>query len=164
MRTLSPARRRPQVLAGLLVLGAMLAACSTAPVRENNPAAIASRVVAVARRMVGKPYRYGGDSPSGFDCSGLVYYCYERAGEQVPRTTAGQHRDGIWESIRHIHKGDLIFFKERGISSSHVGIYIGHGRFVHAPTTGQTVRIDRLSNPYWLRHFVSVRRFPFMQE
>ena len=157
-------RRCLLTLVGLALMNALLGACSTAPVREDNSAAIANRVVAVARRMVGRPYRYGGDTPRGFDCSGLVYYCYEQAGERVPRTTAAQHRDGLWESIRNIRKGDLIFFKERGISSSHVGIYIGHGLFVHAPTTGQTVRIDRINNPYWRRHFVSVRRFPFMRE
>ncbi len=159
-----PKRRYLITIFGLVVVNALLAACSTAPVRGNTSAAIANRVVTVARRMVGRPYRYGGDTPGGFDCSGLVYYCYEQAGEPVPRTTAAQRRDAHWESIRNIHKGDLIFFKERGISSSHVGIYIGHGMFVHAPTTGQRVRIDRINDPYWRRHFVSVRRFPFMHE
>ncbi len=164
MLTPAPGGRRPLPFLLMAVLCVMLAACSTTPVRENNPTLIARRVVAVARRMVGRPYHYGGDTPSGFDCSGLVYYCYGQAGEKVPRTTVAQHRDGIWESIRNIRPGDLIFFKERGISSSHVGIYIGHGDFVHAPTTGQPVRIDSLFNPYWRRHFVSVRRFPFMRE
>ncbi len=160
----APGQRRLQVLAALALLTLFLAGCSTEPVRVAGPAAIARRVVHVAKEMVGRPYRYGGDTPHGFDCSGLVYYCYEQAGEQIPRTTAAQHRDGLWESIRNIRRGDLVFFRERGISSSHVGIYIGHGEFVHAPTTGQSVRIDRLSNPYWRRHFVSVRRFPFMRE
>ena len=112
-------RKRCSLLAlvGLVLMNALLGACSTTPVHEDNSAAIANRVVAVARRMVGRPYRYGGDTPRGFDCSGLVYYCYEQAGEHVPRTTAAQHRDGLWESIRNIRKGDLIFLKERGISS-----------------------------------------------
>jgi len=149
-------------LIGLVILNVLLVGCSSAPIREHPQASVADRVVDVAHSMVGRPYHYGGDTPKGFDCSGLVYYSYARAGETVPRTTTGQRHVANWVSIRKIQKGDLLFFKERGRSSSHVGIYIGHGMFVHAPSSGERVRIDRLNNPYWRRHFVSVRRFPFM--
>ncbi len=160
-----PARiNHPALIAifGLLAANTLLAGCASAPPRASAPQSLAQRVVQVARSMIGHPYRYGGDTPRGFDCSGLVYYSFEHAGERVPRTTAAQRRAAMWVSVKHIRKGDLIFFKERGRSSSHVGIYIGHGKFVHAPSTGERVRTDRLSNPYWRQHFVSVRRFPFM--
>lgn len=155
---------RPALAAvvGLLVVNGLLAGCAGTPARESARVSVAERVVDAARSMVGHPYHYGGDTPKGFDCSGLVYYSFARAGERVPRTTGAQRRAATWVSLKNIHRGDLVFFRERGRSSSHVGIYVGHGRFVHAPETGERVRTDRLSDPYWRRHFVSVRRFPFM--
>ncbi|MHB8454503.1 MAG: C40 family peptidase [Acidiferrobacterales bacterium] len=148
--------------AGLVVINMMLAGCSTAPVQEHSRASIENRVAAVAHSMVGRPYHYGGDTPKGFDCSGLVYYSYARAGERVPRTSAGQRRAASWIPLKKARRGDLLFFNERGRWSSHVGIYIGNGKFVHAPSSGERVRTDRLNDPYWRRHFVSVRRFPFL--
>lgn len=109
--------------------------------------------------MVGKPYRYGGASPSrGFDCSGLVQYSYRHAGVSLPHNTDQQRR--LSRPIRRaeLKRGDLVFFDEKGGDNSHVGIYLGDGTFVHAPSSGKRVRRDRLDAPYWRKHLSEVRR------
>ncbi|MFM0071133.1 NlpC/P60 family protein [Paraburkholderia sediminicola] len=113
-----------------------------------------------AMSLVGIPYRWGGNTPdSGFDCSGLVRYVVSRAASvNLPRTTADM--SGRGESIEpdEIAPGDLIFFNTTGRSHSHVGIYVGKLRFVNAPSTGGTVRLDYLTNPYWAKRFDGIRR------
>jgi len=113
-----------------------------------------------AMGLVGVPYRWGGNTPdSGFDCSGLVHYVVLRAASvNLPRTTA--EMSGRGESIEpdEIAPGDLIFFNTTGRPHSHVGIYVGKLRFVNAPSTGGTVRLDYLTNPYWAKRFDGIRR------
>ncbi|RDK03729.1 C40 family peptidase [Paraburkholderia lacunae] len=113
-----------------------------------------------AMSLVGIPYRWGGNTPdSGFDCSGLVRYVVSRAASvNLPRTTADM--SGRGESIEpdEIAPGDLIFFNTTGRPHSHVGIYVGKLRFVNAPSTGGTVRLDYLTNPYWAKRFDGIRR------
>ncbi|WP_233801102.1 NlpC/P60 family protein [Paraburkholderia sp. HP33-1] len=113
-----------------------------------------------AMSLVGVPYRWGGNTPdSGFDCSGLVRYVVLRAASvNLPRTTA--EMSGRGESIEpdQIAPGDLIFFNTTGRAHSHVGIYVGKLRFVNAPSTGGTVRLDYLTNPYWAKRFDGIRR------
>lgn len=108
-----------------------------------------------AMSLVGVPYRWGGNTPdSGFDCSGLVRYVVDRAASvNLPRTTADM--SSVGESIEPdgIAPGDLIFFNTSGRPHSHVGIYVGKLRFVNAPSTGGTVRLDYLTNPYWAKRF-----------
>lgn len=109
--------------------------------------------------MVGKPYRYGGDTPQGFDCSGLVHYSFKRAGLEVPRSTETQRKRSYRVSRTGLAHGDLVFFDQLGKSSSHVGIYLGNNRFAHAPSSGKQVRVDSLADPYWQKHLVDTRRF-----
>ena len=105
--------------------------------------------------MLGVPYHYGGDSPrQGFDCSGLVYYATLRAGVRLPRTSYGQYRVSEPVAMRNLRPGDLVFFSMRRHRISHVGIYIGHHEFIHAPSRGQDVSIEHLNTPFWRRHFV----------
>jgi cell wall-associated NlpC family hydrolase len=103
----------------------------------------------IASFQTDAPYRYGSAGPDGFDCSGLVYFSYEKAGLRVPRATTELKRFAARVSNRNIERGDLLFFDERGRRASHVGIYLGDGWFVHAPSSGQRVRVDRLETPYW---------------
>jgi len=147
----------------MLAVIAMLAGCSSAPeipeqttVRASNE--VASKAVVYAREMLGKPYRFAGETPEGFDCSGLVKYSYGRAGISMPRDTQSQHRMSVLVSTRGLRQGDLLFFDQEGKKKSHVGIYLGNGRFIHAPSSGGKVRIDSVNSEYWKKHFVEARR------
>jgi murein DD-endopeptidase len=113
----------------------------------------AERAAVVAAGQVGVPYAYGGSDRSGFDCSGLVQYSYARAGRQVPRTTGG-----LWQQLRAVsgsdlEVGDVLFFRIEG-KMSHVGLYLGQGRFVHAPSSGKTVSIADLHSDFYKRAFI----------
>ncbi|MGQ0577763.1 MAG: C40 family peptidase [Betaproteobacteria bacterium] len=146
-----------------LLLIATLAGCAGSPKIADAPAIRASdetahKAVAVAREMIGKPYRYAGDTPAGFDCSGLVQYSYGRAGVRMPRATPAQRSATTLISVRSLRPGDLLFFDQEGKKASHVGMYLGDGRFVHAPATGGRVRTDSLRSEYWKKHFVEARR------
>jgi cell wall-associated NlpC family hydrolase len=107
----------------------------------------------IAVRQIGIPYRYGGSTTEGFDCSGLVQYAYAKAGTHIPRTTAQQ-----WQQLRPIGKdklrvGDLLFFNIDG-KIAHVGLYLGSRRFVHAPASGREVSIAELDSGYYRQAFV----------
>jgi len=107
------------------------------------------RGLAIARDMVGMPYRYGGADLRGFDCSGLVYYSYRKAGLEVPRTAAEQYQKSKRVQAGFLQPGDLVFFTISQDKPSHVGIYAGNGRFIHAPSSGKSVAYASLHNPYW---------------
>lgn len=138
----------------LLVLPLVLLGCATTP----PPAKGASVAAAQASKMVGKPYKYGGASPSGFDCSGLVQYSFKHAGVSVPHNTAQQRSASRRIKVSELQRGDLLFFDQEGKKNSHVGIYLGEGKFVHAPSSGKSVRSDTLGNPYWKKHLSEARR------
>lgn len=145
----------------VVVVGALLSACgssppissdhrggddravaSSAPVPVPRPS-VADRAAAIAVQQVGVPYRYGGQAPTGFDCSGLVHYAYLRAGKPVPRTTSQlwQYTDSVSRS--ELRRGDLLFFAIDG-KMQHVGMYIGNEQFVHAPSSGKRVQVASL--------------------
>jgi len=149
-----------------LALGAtlLLAACASAPerpvARVEASASASSRAAGYALAMVGKPYRFGGSTPAtGFDCSGLVQFSFRQAGVMLPRTTDDQLQAATPVRVSNLRRGDLIFFDEEGKKNSHVGIYVGNGEFVHAPSTGKRVRTDRIDSPYWRKHISATRRF-----
>jgi cell wall-associated NlpC family hydrolase len=108
--------------------------------------------------MVGVKYKYGGANPrEGFDCSGLVHYTYTSNGQAVPRTSQAQFDASRKIPLEEAAKGDLLFFRDQE-KLSHVGIYLGDGEFVHAPSSGDTVRVARVDAPYYQRHLVAVGR------
>ncbi|KAA2285779.1 C40 family peptidase [Arenimonas fontis] len=177
----APVRGRPALsfpFANLLLAGLLLAGCAGAPERRagapargigegiritdvspDDPAR-ANDVLMRALGLVGTPYRWGGNTPEGgFDCSGLVGFVFlDAANVYLPRTTReiARHRAKSPPPDR-LAPGDLVLFANRG-QVFHIGIYVGEGRFVHAPSTGGTVRLDRLDNPYWSRHYAGARR------
>lgn len=153
-----------RLAAALLALS--VAGCFQAAGMPERPAAgaidgappdpVRSRIVFTALQMVGVPYRYGGEGPDGFDCSGLVQYAYRNAGLRVPRTSREQLQASRPVEIDEAHPGDLIFFRSKDYS--HVGIYVGEGRFVHAPATNRTVAIGSLTDSYYRKNFVRAGR------
>jgi cell wall-associated NlpC family hydrolase len=113
----------------------------------------------IASAMLGIPYHYGGASPRGFDCSGLVYYAYRKAGLSVPRTTSAQFQHAQPVKRSRLQPGDLVFFRLTSRPVSHVGIYAGDGRFIHAPSRGKRVSYASLDNPYWQQRIVAAGRY-----
>jgi cell wall-associated NlpC family hydrolase len=167
---------RSKTLACILLGALALAGCAStpasqprasAPSRESSPSrssstvseAAADRAAGHAMKMVGRPYRFGGATPSaGFDCSGLVQFSFRQAGVAVPHNTEQQRRASHPVRRAELRRGDLVFFDQEGKKNSHVGIYLGGGRFVHAPSSGKEVRSDRLDAPYWKKHLSETRR------
>jgi len=150
-----------------VVLAAGLVACagqssvksqSQTPVSAGQAStSVGQRAASIAVHQVGVPYRYGGSAPTGFDCSGLVHYSYQQAGKAVARTT-GQ----LWNSTsavdhRDMRPGDVLFFHIEG-KMSHVGIYIGDNRFVHAPSSGKSVSVESLSSDFYRSAFIRAGR------
>ncbi|MFT0851120.1 C40 family peptidase [Achromobacter sp. F4_2707] len=142
----------------------LLSGCAGTPPKSSStsyavPPQHRQEVVMLALGLTGSPYRYGGTDPiGGFDCSGLVNYVFNQAaGTAVPRTTGDQANASRRISRSALREGDLVFFNTLGRANSHVGIYIGNGRFVNAPSSGGYVRIDTLDNPYFSKRFTSAR-------
>ncbi len=111
-------------------------------------------VVGIAMQYLGVPYVWGGASPSGFDCSGFVLYVYAQVGVSLPHYAASQYNYGVPVSQDQLEPGDLVFFDGLG----HNGIYIGGGQFIHAPHTGDVVKISSLSEPWYAGNWVGARR------
>jgi cell wall-associated NlpC family hydrolase len=113
-----------------------------------------------AMQFVDVRYRLGGRAPStGFDCSGFVHYVFAQVlGIDLPQNSVGQYEVGKKIARTEMMTGDLVFFKTHGKRISHVGIYLGDGRFIHSPTTGERVRVDNLSSQYWAHRFAGARR------
>lgn len=163
--------RKPCLSLALAALAALTAGCAGAPpapaARTPGRAVVEPRaadagigdaIAEVAMGMVGTRYRYGGADPrEGFDCSGLVYYAYSQAGYRVPRTSQELFRAARKISVRDAGAGDLMFFQDQA-KLSHVGIYVGDGLFVHAPSSGEKVSIASLDSPYYREHLIAVGR------
>jgi len=117
-------------------------------------------LVNTALQVLGVKYQLGGESPdAGFDCSGLVGYVAEKSlGLKLPRRSADIARQGISVKRSELKKGDLVFFNTRGARFSHVGIYLGDQKFVHAPRTGSAVRIESMNVSYWQKRYNGARR------
>lgn len=112
-----------------------------------------------ALTMRGVPYRYGGATVAGFDCSGLVFFTHRRFGVDVPRTSRAQAEEAERVKRRKLERGDLVFFKIGSRHVNHVGIYIGDDQFVHAPGKGKPVTINSLNDEYYDRRFESAGRY-----
>src|SRR5262245_8272914 len=158
------------LISGLVIAG--LAGCASPPQPVDRPPPVkrlpgsapgtgeaepGSEVAFMALALVGSPYANGGASPAGFDCSGLVAYVYARAlRRDLPRNTFDLARVGT--AVSEPQPGDLLFYNTQGRPFSHVGIYLGESRFVHAPSTGGAVRIEDMRLGYWAKRFDGARR------
>lgn len=140
----------------------LLAACGTTPPQQARPASEQGNEVALyAMGLIGTGYRFGGKNPqAGLDCSGMVSYIYRNAaGVNVSGSAADIARRGREIPRSAVRPGDLIFFNTMNRAFSHVGIYIGDARFVHAPSTNGQVRIDRLDNRYYAQRYEMTRSY-----
>jgi cell wall-associated NlpC family hydrolase len=152
-----------------------LGACSGEPPLPETPTATAAstaipatppappgqqEVVQEALAALGIAYRFGGESPdAGFDCSGLVVHVYREAlGLSLPHNARAQSRVGRSVAAGDLEPGDLVFYNTRNRKYSHVGLYLGDGRFIHAPKPGAAVRVENMSTAYWSRRYNGARR------
>lgn len=156
--------RITSLLIGVVLTGlASASACSLEPPRHDTAsggsatATPQATAVTIAEQMLGSPYRYGGNTPKGFDCSGLVHYSYTKAGYPMSRDSKSQIAQTIPIDPRDLRPGDLVFFSIEG-NSSHIGIYAGDGRFIHAPSSGKRVSYASMNERYWREHFVRAGR------
>jgi cell wall-associated NlpC family hydrolase len=123
----------------------------TAPPAETD-------VVRTALQFLGVPYRNGGSDPSGFDCSGFIQYVFAQHGAVLPREVRDQYDAGRKIDLDEVQPGDLVFFETVSRGASHVGLVIGEGRFVHAPSSRGVVRVEPYTGTYWSRRLVGARR------
>lgn len=146
-------RGAPLALVAICALAAFAVSCSPPHLRGRGRVQYGSEkrraIVETAARQRGTPYRFGGESPGGFDCSGLVQYVYLHNGITVPRTAGEQYREGRRIHARDVRPGDLLFFQTSSERISHVAIYAGRRRFIHAPRPGKRVGFASLNNRYW---------------
>jgi len=133
---------------------------SYAAARSTSGSSLRDELVRTARRFIGVPYKWGGENTKGFDCSGLTMVCYRLNGLNLPRNSRSQFKSGRWIAKKDLRPGDLVFFATRGGKRvTHVGMFIGGNRFIHAPRTGQKVRIEKLSNRFFSRTYMGGRTY-----
>lgn len=154
-------RRVITLLACCFTVWLLIAGCSATPVAKTRPgdSGKGERIVAISRSLLGSPYRYGGESKAGFDCSGLVRYVYRQLGLEVPHSSRLLYRQASRVDLKRLRPGDLLFFRIDGKTVSHVAIYTGAGRFIHAPSSGKKVSYARLDNRYWKKRLAGAGRF-----
>jgi cell wall-associated NlpC family hydrolase len=172
MYALASSSKRSLLAAALAVASALPNSAGAQSASPENALARSAKVAATyawngaqdvaiyALGLIGVDYRYGGETPeSGVDCSGLVRYVFQQVtGVTLPRTSKELSRLGNHVASTDLAPGDLVFFNTRRFPFSHVGIYLGDNRFIHAPSTGSEVEISRLSETYWQKHFNGARR------
>ena len=147
-----------------LFLGVLILSGCAAPLQSQRPAR-SQEMVFQALASAGVQYRRGGDSPeNGFDCSGLVAHVYKEAfGIQLPHNALAQSRIGKRITPSQLEAGDLVFYNTERRPYSHVGIFLGDNRFIHAPRPGAAVRVENMRGSYWVRRFDGARRISLPQ-
>lgn len=135
------------------------ASTSFTPTPVANNYGDANALVSSAMGFIGVAYRFGGTTPRGFDCSGFMQYVFRKAfAVNLPRVSAEQAKVGVHVSRNNLQPGDMVFFRTAGKRISHVGMYVGGNRFIHAPRTGKRIEITSLGNQYWSARYATARR------
>lgn len=128
-------------------------------VSDPTPSPKGNAIVNTARTQIGKPYKWGGTTPStGFDCSGYVYWAYQQNGVKVPRSTGEQANAGKTVGRSALRPGDIVVFSPRWQASKHTGIYCGKGKFLHSPKSGSRIREEAIDAKHWIDCFDGGRR------
>lgn len=128
------------------------------PSRSGSNSYVAGQLQTLLSQEMEKPYQWGATGPNSYDCSGLVYSVYGKLGISLPRVSRDQAKAGVYVSKDNLQYGDLVFFAADGKTVNHVGIYVGDGKFVHAPSTGDVVKTSSLSSAYYSRTYYTARR------
>jgi hypothetical protein len=149
----TPTHSAPSVPASSIFIPGPGSIYAPMPEPQGVERTLGSEVVIRAISLLGAPYKFGGSGPTAFDCSGLVQFVYDEIGLDVPRTAAEQYRAVTPVKLADLEPGDLVFFKTHGKQVSHVGIYAGSNRFVHAPQTGHPIELRDLDDKYYSRRF-----------
>ena len=155
--------------ASLVLVAAWLGGCAAPPPfqREEPPPVpmptgvpdpAGAAIARAAQSLIGSPYRYGGSGPDAFDCSGLVSYVHRQLGLATPRTAAQQYALARPVPRAELQPGDLVFFRLNGVAVSHVGVYLGQDRFVHAPQSGERVREAGLNEEFFRTRYAGAGR------
>jgi hypothetical protein len=127
--------------------------------KEEKEAEFGAKIVSTAKQYLGIPYKSGGTNTNGFDCSGFVYYVYNKAGYPLSRMMSEQYKAGTPVKKSELKPGDILFFQNTHVNGmSHVGIYTGNGQFIHSPRTGKTVSYADLNSEYWVEHYYGAVR------
>lgn len=161
--------RTQRLIGSIAVLLIALAGCATGPSRpdfsglqsDSGPSftPVQKEVIKTAQSLLGTPYKYGGTTPDGFDCSGFVNYVYRNAaGVALPRETHDLAHAGKPVPVAELRPADLVYFKIEHQKPLHVGIYLGEGKFIHSPSTRGKVNIQRLNQDYWRDRYLGARR------
>ncbi|WP_040210702.1 C40 family peptidase [Clostridium polynesiense] len=124
---------------------------------SRGDSSIAASVTAYALKFIGSPYVYGAEGPRAFDCSGFTRYVYKNFGVNLDHYTGSQFRSGVSVAKNHLQPGDLVFFNTQS-PIGHVGIYLGGGDFIHAPSSGKTVTVTSLNSSYYVKRYAGARR------
>ena len=143
-------RRKGKAIIGVDVINATV---------SESVNTIGAKLVAEAKKHLGKKYVWGATGPNTFDCSGLTQYCHKKLGISIPRTSLAQSNSGKSVSKSNLQMGDLIFWKTTSAKVGHVGMYVGNGQFIHAPNSRSVVKIDSLNNSYYSNRYVNARRY-----
>jgi cell wall-associated NlpC family hydrolase len=142
-----------------LAAALLLVGCATRPAAPLPTPPAGATIAALAASLIGTPYQFGGADAAGFDCSGLARYVHQRVGLLIPRTAAAQRRAAHAVPLSRLAPGDLVFFHIHARGVDHVGIYAGHGRFIHAPRAGEVVAYADLRRGFYARHLLGAGRF-----